>query len=137
MCGISNNEMLDENGEEQEHIGIAACKYHHSPFEHLSEKYGRWIQCSYNHKIRGMQPQVGSGYCPVDDVFYPPKPYPSWVRDRHRWLPPTPYPDTYAPGWPEGGMKGWEWDEESLSWIAMEFPFIFDEEKQEWILRNE
>lgn len=52
---------------------------------------------------------VGGDY--VDGMFYPPQPYPSWLRDPAigNWLPPVAMPT-------DGGF--WNWDEATQSWIA-------------------
>lgn len=41
-----------------------------------------------------------------NNVFYPPKPYPSWVFTGTGWTAPVPRPDS---GW-------WKWNEEILGW---------------------
>lgn len=51
---------------------------------------------------------IGGDY--FDGMFYPPKPYESWLRDNGSWVPPVPYPDRY---------KIYRWDEESTSWILV------------------
>lgn len=89
---------------------------------------GQWIQTSYNTRgnrhydpltgdedsdinqpVRGNYAAQGYHYDPVNDVFYPPQPYPSWTLDRETWLwaPPVPYPS-------DGKFHAW--DEDSLSW---------------------
>ena len=79
---------------------------------------GTWIQTSYNTignkhpngtPLRGNFAGIGYTYDQANDVFYEPKPYPSWALDKSTWLwnPPTPYP--------EDG-KQHQWDEPTLSW---------------------
>jgi hypothetical protein len=60
--------ITDENGNESEAIGQA----------HLAQAHGgRWIQCSYNGRIRGEYPGPGWTYDPVADIFKaPPEPEP-------------------------------------------------------------
>lgn len=48
---------------------------------------------------------VGGDY--VSGHFYPPQPYPSWVRIAGQWTSPVPKPSEPGP---------WMWDEESQSW---------------------
>lgn len=83
--------------------------------EHRGQEYladdlvlgGRWIQCSYNNRIRKQYPGSGFTYSVTGDVFVAPQPYPSWTLDEnYDWQPSTPRPAE--------GM--WLWDEESLSW---------------------
>ena len=80
---------------------------------------GTWIQTSYNTKanqhpegrpLRGNYAGIGYTYDQTNDVFYAPKPYPSWTLNTNwTWEAPTPKPD---------GM--YEWDETTLSWKEVE-----------------
>ena len=86
---------------------------------------GEWIQTSYNTHggqhtqggtpLRKNYAGVGYAYDSTRDAFIPPKPYSSWVLDEETclWNAPTPYPD-------DG--KVYSWEEETLSWIEVEFP---------------
>ena len=71
---------------------------------------GRWVQTSYNGKIRKNFAGVGYTYSEELDAFIPPKPYASWTLNEAtcRWMSPSPYPQ-------DGRL--YNWDEESLSWI--------------------
>jgi hypothetical protein len=86
-----------------------------------------WVQTSYNTKLsarrdpdtgdivpggdtmRGNFAGVGHIYDSVNDVFYPPKPFDSWVLNSAtwHWIPPIPAPT-------DG--KFYTWNEESISW---------------------
>jgi hypothetical protein len=79
---------------------------------------GTWLQTSYNTygnkhpnntPLRGNFAGIGYTYDQANDVFYAPKPYPSWVLDQSTWLwnAPKPYPN-------DG--KQYDWDEATLSW---------------------
>ena len=46
----------------------------------------------------------------VDDYFYSPQPYPSWIRNKGIWNAPTPRP--------EDG-KFYSWNEEDQAWILV------------------
>lgn len=71
---------------------------------------GRWIQTSYNHRIRKQYAGIGFTYDARADVFIRPSPYPSWILDgNHDWQPPTPKPT-------EGF---WYWDEQTVSWVEI------------------
>jgi hypothetical protein len=63
---VVNNEVLkDENGQEQELIGIAFCK----------SLYGQdteWLQTSYNGSFRGKYAGSGDKYDPIKDEFVSP-----------------------------------------------------------------
>lgn len=53
---------------------------------------------------------VGGDY--VDGFFYPPQPFPSWVRSAGEWLPPTPKPESAT-------WNSHRWDEGTLSWVGV------------------
>ena len=85
-----------------------------------------WIQTSYNTRggihygqdgqpdggvaLRGNYAGIGYTYDAANDVFYAPKPYPSWTISVPTWIwqAPTPYPN-------DG--KKYDWDEPTISWI--------------------
>lgn len=71
---------------------------------------GRWLQTSYNHRIRKQYAGIGYTYDEVADVFIAPAPYPSWQLDsNHDWQPPVSRP-----------VEGrWQWDEEHLEWVQI------------------
>jgi hypothetical protein len=82
---------------------------------------GAWIQTSYNtygnqhpenKPLRGNFAGVGFTYDQAKDVFYAPKPFPSWTLDESTWTwkSPTPMPT-------EGGP--FNWDEATTSWVAI------------------
>ena len=41
-----------------------------------------------------------------EGIFYPPKPFPSWLRNSGEWIAPIPKPD-----------GAWIWNEDNLIWI--------------------
>jgi hypothetical protein len=95
------NAALDPENEEE--TGIAF----------LTQLYGyeKWLQTSFNNKIRGRFAGIGYTYNPVADVFIAPQPYLSWSLDEnYNWQPPTPMPT-------EGLQR---WDEATLSWVEAE-----------------
>ena len=65
---IGNDDILDENGEENEAIGIAFCK---SLFGEETE----WKQTSYNNTFRKNYAGQGWFYDESRDAFVPPQPY--------------------------------------------------------------
>lgn len=87
---------------------------------------GEWIQTSYNTRggvhygpdgnpdggeaLRANYAGIGYTYNRVNDVFYPPSPYPSWVLNQTTWLwdSPIPYPT-------DGAF--YDWDETTISWV--------------------
>ena len=83
---------------------------------------GEWIQTSYNtfgnqHRLggaplRGNFAGVGYTYDKVNDVFYEPQPYPSWVLNQSTWIWGAPTPC------PQDGKK-YRWDEPTTSWVEV------------------
>ena len=74
---------------------------------------GRWVQTSYNARIRKNFAGIGFYYDEARDAFIAPKPYESWELDEDtcQWVAPTPYP---ADG------KLYTWNEDLLDWTEVE-----------------
>ena len=73
---------------------------------------GRWIQTSFNHRIRKQYAGIGYTYDPIADVFIAPQPFPSWtLDDNHDWQPPTPRPT-------DGDL--YKWDETNQKWVPVD-----------------
>lgn len=103
---VGNGDILNENGEEVEQLGIDLCK----------SQYGentRWVQTSYNNNFRGTYAGTGYTYDEVNDLFIPNQPFPSWTFDYqiYMWRPPIDPPEYDKNG------PNYYWDEETLSWI--------------------
>ena len=100
---VSNSELLDESGVEQENLGAAFCN---------SLFGGNWKQTSYNESLRKNFAGEGCTYDPQRDAFISPKPFASWVLDETtcRWEAPVAMPDA---------DKSYQWDEASTSWIEV------------------
>jgi|TARA_R100000455_G_C6209048_1_gene77189 hypothetical protein len=100
---VHNNELLDENGEEKEALGVAFCK---------NLLGGTWLQTSYNKNMRKNFAGIGFTYDIVRDAFIPPKPYDSWVLDEATclWKSPVAYPSD---------ENYYEWDETNTKWVEM------------------
>lgn len=121
---ISNDDILDKEGNESEAIGIAFC-------QKLFDGEGIFKQCSYNtvygQNINGGQPfrlnYPGEGYVYREDIdgFVLPQPYPSWILDTNtgKWHAPVPVPT--EPTWEELRSRDPEetyvWDEDTTSWV--------------------
>lgn len=80
---------------------------------------GTWIQTSYNtygnqhpegRPLRGNYAGIGYTYDSVNDVFYAPQPYPSWILNNNTWLWESPIP------YPTDG-KRYIWDETITNWV--------------------
>jgi hypothetical protein len=88
-----------------------------------------WYQTSYNTRgnvhyapnsntpddeppLRGNYAGTGYIYDSVNDVFYPPQPYPSWTLNTSTWtwVPPVPYP---------ADNNLYKWDEDVKDWVAL------------------
>lgn len=97
---VSNQDILDEQGQESEEKGIAFCS---------NLLGGTWKQTSYNAKIRKNYAGIGYTYDEGRDAFIPPKPYNSWLLDEDtcQWKAPVDYPID---------DKRYTWNEETLAW---------------------
>jgi hypothetical protein len=83
---------------------------------------GTWLSTSFNTRhnehtnsgtvLRGNFAGIGYNYDSVNDVFYPPQDYPSWVLNETiwDWEAPTAYPD-------DG--KVYEWNEDTTAWVEV------------------
>ena len=97
---VSNQDILDEQGQESEEKGIAFCS---------NLLGGTWKQTSYNGNIRKNYAGIGYTYDEGRDAFIAPKPYNSWVLDETtaQWKSPVDYPT-------DG--KRYNWNEDTQSW---------------------
>jgi len=103
---VANEDTADEQGNEVEAIGITFCQ------KLLGG--GTWIQTSYNNNFRKHFAGKGFSYDPDLDIFVPPAPFPSWTRtdnENDDWEPPVPWPD-------DGNF--YLWDEEKQEWVLTE-----------------
>ena len=73
---------------------------------------GTWVETTEDGSIRANYAGVGYTYEPVTDVFFEPKPFPSWSfnKETYAWVPPVPHPNN--------GVFV-KWDEGQLAWIAV------------------
>jgi len=101
---VGNQQLLDENGQEQEELGVAFCQQLFG---------GNWKQTSYNNNMRVRYAGIGFSYNEELNAFIPPKPYPSWVLNNStaNWDAPKAKPSGELTG------KKYYWDEPTLSWI--------------------
>jgi hypothetical protein len=104
---VDNNDIIDEQGNESETIGIQFCTDLFS---------GDWVQTSYNNKIRYNYAGIGDTYDSTRDAFIAPQPYPSWILDDDTcwWEAPVPYPEVA-----EDSSVIYVWDEESINWVLV------------------
>ena len=80
---VSNDDIIDENGNELESIGISFCKK-------LFGENTVWKQTSYNNNLRVRYASVGFSYNEDLDAFISPKPFNSWILDdtQLNWISP-------------------------------------------------
>lgn len=78
---VNNEDTLDDMGQESEQKGIDFC---------VGLFGGRWVQCSYNRRIRKNYPAEGFTYDQARDAFIPAQPGPDWILDEAtcRWVQP-------------------------------------------------
>ena len=98
---VSNQDILDEQGQESEELGIKFCS---------NLLGGTWKQTSYNANIRKNYAGVGYKYDAALDAFIPPQPFASWTLNNEsaQWEAPTPYPTD---------DKRYTWDEATTAWV--------------------
>ena len=99
-----NNEVITENDEEKEQLGI----------DFLNELHGSiftFVQTSYNGNFRKNYAGIGYTYDSDRDAFYAPQPYSSWTLndDTCQWEAPVAYPTD---------DKLYKWDEDNQQWIV-------------------
>lgn len=95
---VSNDDMIDQNGNEVEVLGVAVCE--------SVVGAGPWIQTSYSGSFRKQYAGIGYTYDSDADVFISPSPFPSWVlNDDYDWEPPVPKPE-----------GDYTWNEETQTW---------------------
>jgi hypothetical protein len=101
---VNDNDCKDSEGNESEAVGAEFCQKLFG---------GRWIQTSYNHKIRKHFAGIDWKYDEQLDVFVSPKPFDSWALNESTgdWVPPITYPT-------DG--KDYVWDEASKNWAKLE-----------------
>jgi hypothetical protein len=104
---VSNDDIKDLNGQENEILGIAFCKS-------LFGEDTNWIQTSFNGTMRGKLAGIGDVYDINLNRFINNKPneIASWVlNEKFEWVPPLPYPT-------DGKIH--DWNESTLSWVERE-----------------
>lgn len=106
---VANKDTADENGVENEQIGIEFCQRLFG---------GAWKQTSYNKQFRKNYAGIGYTYDPVRDAFIPPKPeHGMWLfnEETANWERPVIMPT-------DG--RTYNWDEATQSWIKVTEPQV-------------
>ena len=107
---ISNDDILGEDGNESEEVGVEFCKS-------LFGEHTNWKQTSYNANFRNVFAGAGHTYNETLDVFISPAPYSSWIfsYDTLGWVPPVEYPSDA----PTLGVGSYTWDELNQQWVEV------------------
>jgi hypothetical protein len=106
VLALHNNEMLDENGVEQEINGLKFLR-------ELTGHYN-WVQTSFSASFRKNFAGQGYTYDKQLDAFIAPKPYNSWILNEETccWEAPIAIPSDNS--------KYYAWDEETTSRVVVE-----------------
>mgnify|MGYP006966908568 CR=1 FL=1 len=98
---IDNNDILDDQGNEQESLGTQLC---------IDLLGGSWKQTSYNSTFRKKYASIDDTYDATLDAFIEPQPFLSWSlnEDTCEWEAPVLRP--------VDGDTLYGWNEETLSW---------------------
>ena len=112
---ISNQEVLDENGNESEEVGIQRCK-------NLFGENTKWVQTFFGDTEtprRGNPAKILGYYIESLDAFTTRKIYDSWTLNEEtlNWESPIPVPPL-----PYENPIRYEWNEETTSWQEVEVP---------------
>lgn len=118
---ISNEDLQNDNGVEEEQLGINLCQRLFG---------GNWIQTSYSGSFRGNFAGQGMLYYPEQDVFAGVRPHPSWVLNSDGiWVSPIGPGDPME--WCEEKQCFYEWRDDLMSWA------IYNEETNTWMIRED
>ena len=106
---VANEDILDDDGNESEEVGIEYLKSIHGP-------HTMWIKTSYNNNFRCRYAGIGMVYNNQYDVFLAPQPYPSWTlnTETYEWDSPVPEPELTEEQKESGSY--YEWNEETQEW---------------------
>jgi hypothetical protein len=101
---VHNNELLNENGVEQESLGVKFCRNLFG---------GTWLQSSYNGNIRKNFAGISFNYDTDRDAFIPLKPFNSWLLNEESclWEAPVAMPND---------NNRYYWNEEINNWSIEE-----------------
>ena len=134
---LDNKSMLNSDNVEEESVGQQYLQTHNN------WPAAKWIQTSYNtlnnvHKLGGTPFRgnyAGTGYTwdSSNNIFWPPKPYSSWVKNTTTatWDPPVAMPSLTAEQKTQNTRPdvnteathawGYSWNESNVSWDLIDF----------------
>lgn len=103
---VDNEKIIDDNGIEQELLGVVF-------LQSLFGDNTRWLQTSYNGRLRKNYAGIGHLYDVIRDAFIPPQPFPSWALNESAciWEAPVPMPS--------GDGNFYVWNEEQGNWTQI------------------
>ena len=106
---VSNQDILDSNGNENEEVGVNFCKG-------LFGQNTIWKQTSYNNNFRCRYAGIGMIYKDEYDVFITSSPHPSWVlnTETYEWYSPIPEPELTEEQIEQ--RYYYEWNEAEQTW---------------------
>jgi len=116
IIAVDNEDVVDDNGVEQESIGIQFCK-------DLLGQDTNWVQTSFNASFRKNYAGNGYKYDSTRDAFIAPQPDASWVLNETtcQWESPIPYPDDednrYM--WDEDAYQADTSDPKTAGWVVI------------------
>ena len=136
---ISNDDILDENGNESESICIQICKnlvqYDPDILAEVGVSTGPvdtvWKKTSYNNNFRVRYAGEGYTYNSTLDAFIRPKPYDSWLLDNSTadWIEPLEYPTLTQEQFNAGSYYFWNEDnyqaDNTTGWVLETIPRPF------------
>tara|TARA_R110000744_G_scaffold69531_2_gene141087 strand:- start:1412 stop:1873 length:462 start_codon:yes stop_codon:yes gene_type:complete len=135
VVALSNNDMLNADGVEDETVGQQYLENNH----HWSAQL--WIQTSYNtanntHSnggtaLRGNYAGIGDTWDEDNQIFWSKKPYPSWVKDltSASWKSPIGDAPTLTVSQLNANIR-YIWNEDNQNWDL----YIWNEDNQNWDL---
>lgn len=118
---VNDDDVLNDQNVETESVGQAYLETHNNwPAD-------KWIQTSYNTKknthrmggtpLRGNYASVGFTWDPVNNIFWEPKPFSSWVKHLETATWKSPIGDAPAlTSEEEQSGKYYQWNESSQTW---------------------
>jgi len=153
VVSVHNNVITDENGAEQESLGIEFLK------NLYNEPNAKWLQTSYNTRsgkyynadgtegdqskaFRANHACLGGSYDPVKDIFVGIKPFSNYVgpNDQGLWDPPITFPSIQSYTDENGDEKFWQikFDNDNIRWLGshvqeeFSFDFVWNESNSSW-----
>lgn len=119
---LNNSDMLNASGIEEELVGQQYLEKNNNWPANM------WIQTSYNTRnnqhinggtpFRGNYAAIGGIWDSANQIFWPPKPYNSWIQDLNtaNWVAPITKPELTEEQKNSNIEHVYEWNEQNQSW---------------------